>query len=88
MPVVLDDEVGRDVRIIVSITGEGREDDAMAELHVADLDGREERGGGVSGHASNRALLMKFRVSCGPSGDECKGENAPSQCLDREHTKL
>ena len=37
--VVLEDEVGRDVCVVVAEPGEGCEDDAMGELHLADLDG-------------------------------------------------
>ena len=44
--VVLDDEARRGVRGVVAVARHGREDDAVREGGVADLDGLEEGGGG------------------------------------------
>ena len=81
--VVLDDEVRRDVRVAGSVAGEGREDDAVAELYVPNLDRGEQRGSGVSGHASNLVLMvLEARVRRGADRDNGEGEDAPPESLD------
>ena len=62
--VVLDAEVGRDVRVVVAQAGEGCEDDAVRELHVANLDRREESRSCIGGrrHLSDGLLVRGYEV--------------------------
>lgn len=55
MCVVFGNEGERDVVIVGSESGEGRHDDAVLELEVAQFEGLEESGGG---HDCGRVLLQ------------------------------
>ena len=57
--VVLDDEVGGDVCVVGPVAGERGEDDAVGELHVADLDRGEESGCSGGGHPCKVSSLAK-----------------------------
>ena len=62
--VVLDEQLGRDVLRIGAKASERCEDDAVRELHVANLDRREESRGGIGSrrHLSDGLLVRGYEV--------------------------